>query len=337
MKKNLLYIGNKLSDHGMTVTSIETLGILLENEGYTIVYASSKKNKILRMLDMIFKTISNSRKVDFVLIDTYSTSNFWFAFLISQLCRLLNLKYIPKLHGGNLPHRLSKSPFFCKMIFKNAYKNIAPSNYLMEAFQNKNYAEIIYIPNTIEIQNYRYKPREKIEPKLLWVRSFTAIYNPEMALMVLLELKKEFPNAQLCMVGPDKDGTLVNTIQLAKNLKLNVNFTGKLSKDKWAKLSEQYDIFINTTHLDNTPVSVIEALALGLPVVSTNVGGIPFLLEDKITAILVNDNDVAAMVNGIKEIINNKQLKDHLIHNGLNLIQEFDWEKVKNKWIEILK
>lgn len=335
--KSILYIGNKLSEYGLTVTSIDTLGLLLENEGYKMQYASTKKNKISRMLDMFYKTISKFRHIDYVLIDTYSTSNFWYTFFISQLCRILKLKYIPILHGGNLPNRLNNNPFLCKMIFKNAYKNIAPSNYLFKAFNDKNYAEIIYIPNTIELQNYHFKIRKIIEPKLLWVRSFTAIYNPEMAIKVLLELKSEFPNAELCMIGPDKDGTLPKIKQLANNLKLKVNFTGKLSKKDWTKLSEDYDIFINTTHYDNTPVSVLEALAMGIPVVSTNVGGIPFLLENRKNAILINDDDVSGMVSAIKEIINNSQLKDHLINNGLNLIQEFDWERVKNKWVEILQ
>ena len=97
--KSLLYIGNKLSDHGYTSTSIETLGTFLEGEGFHVLYASSKKNKVWRMFEMIIKTIKYAKKVDYVLIDTYSTNNFWYAFIISQLCRIFNLKYIPYPHG----------------------------------------------------------------------------------------------------------------------------------------------------------------------------------------------------------------------------------------------
>jgi glycosyltransferase involved in cell wall biosynthesis len=336
MNINLLYIGNKLSKHGMTVTSIETLGILLNKEGYKLFYASTKRNKILRLFEMIFKTIQYRNKVDYVLIDTYSTHNFWYAFTVSQLCRVLSLKYIPKLHGGDLPNRIQRNPKLSEMIFKNAYKNIAPSSYLLEAFKNKGYAEILCIPNTIELQNYPFKIREIIAPKLLWVRSFSSIYNPEMAIKVFSVLKKEFPEAVLCMVGPDKDGTFPRIQTMAKKYKLEVNFTGKLSKSEWVTLSESYDIFINTTHFDNTPISVIEAMALGLPIVSTNVGGLSYLLENKQTALLVKDNDVKGMVLSIREIMNNKALKDDIIKNAYELVSEFDWEKVKNKWHEIL-
>lgn len=337
MKKNLLYIGNKLSEHGLTVTSIETLGVLLENEGYNLLYASTKKNKTVRLFDMLFTTLQNRNRIDYVLIDTYSTYNFWYAFFVSQLCRLLKLKYIPKLHGGLLPHRLVKNPKMCSMIFKNAYCNVAPSAYLLHAFQNRDFAKLLYIPNTIELHKYPFRSRPETLPKLLWVRSFTSMYNPEMALKVFYELKKEFPDCELCMVGPDKDGTLNKIQEMASQMQLDVFFTGKLSKEEWITLSKGYDIFINTTHFDNTPVSVIEAIALGLPVVSTNVGGITYLLEDRKTALLVDDDDVEGMVDAVKEFVNNKTLKEELVNNARHLIQDFDWEAVKSKWDEVLK
>ncbi|MBS7786393.1 glycosyltransferase family 4 protein [Flavobacterium sp. CYK-55] len=336
MKPRLLYIGNKLSKHGITVTSIETLGALLESEGYDVIYASSVKNKTLRLIDMLIKTFYHRNQVDFVLIDTYSTHNFWYAFLVSQLCRLLRLKYIPKLHGGDLPNRLKRSPVMSRMIFKNAYCNVAPSAYLLEAFSNKGYATIHYIPNTIELENYPFKKREQIKPRLLWVRSFASIYNPGMAIEVYRLLKNEFPDAALCMVGPDKDGSFDKVRQMAKKLNLDVFFTGKLSKKDWIKISEQYDIFINTTHFDNTPVSVIEAMALGLPIVSTNVGGITYLLDDQKTALLVSDSDAPAMIEAVKKILTDKALLEHLVHNAQYLVQDFDWTKVKTKWNTLL-
>jgi len=334
--RNLLYIGNKLSSHGVTMTSIESLGQLLENEGYHLWYASSKKNKALRLIDMISKTIRYAKKSDYVLIDTYSTSNFWYAFVISQLCRILHVKYIANLHGGNLPNRLMNNPLLCRMIFENAHKNVAPSNYLLRAFENRGFAELLFIPNTLEIQNYSFKQREKLRPKLLWVRSLASIYNPEMALQVLGQLQNDFADASLCMVGPDRENKLTELQQIADVNNLNVRFTGKLSKSEWIELSAEYDIFINTTHFDNTPVSVIEAMALGLPVVSTNVGGIPYLLENRKTGMLVNDNDAGAMVSAIKELIYDDSLSNQIIGHALDLVEKFDWSIVKTKWNEIL-
>ena len=336
-KPNLLYIGNKLSIHGNTATSIETLGSFLENEGYFIYYASCKKNKIIRMIHMFYSTLKYSRKIKYVLIDTYSTQNFWYAFIISQLCRILNLKYITKLHGGNLPNRLIQNPFYCKLIFKNAYKITAPSGYLLDAFKNSNYNDIIYIPNTIEVNSYPFLKRKNESPKLLWVRSFSKIYNPKMAILVASILKKDFLNITLCMVGPDKENLLKECIEYAKELNISVTFKGKLKKEEWIELSQDFTIFINTTHFDNTPVSVIEAMALGLPVVSTNVGGISYLLKNKENALLVNDNDAIAMTEAIKELYFNYDLANKISINARNYVENFDWNKVKYEWLKILK
>ena len=110
-----------------------------------------------------------------------------------------------------------------------------------------------------------------------------------MAIEVLKELKNTYPNAALCMVGPDKDGTQADVQQLIKRYQLHdsVEITGVLSKEDWHKKSEDFDIFINTTNVDNTPVSVIEAMALGLPVVSTNAGGLPYLINNGKDGILI--------------------------------------------------
>jgi glycosyltransferase involved in cell wall biosynthesis len=334
---NLLYIGNKLSDHGYTSTSIETLGSFLEAEGFSVKYASSQKNIFLRMLEMVFVTLRYAKKVDYVLIDTYSTKNFWYAFIISQICRLFRVKYIPKLHGGDLPNRLKKSPYWCNLIFKNAYQNIAPSPYLFESFKDNGYSNLIHIPNSIELEKYEFQTRKFDVPRILWVRSFSQIYNPILAVKVLLALKKQFPTAELCMVGPKKDESFDATVAFAKEHDVAVTFTGKLTKAEWADLSKNYNLFLNTTHFDNTPVSVIEAMALGLPVVSTNVGGIPFLLQHEKNALLVADNDLEAMVFQIERLFSEPALTDVLVANAHNLVKGFDWNVIRKQWIDLLR
>jgi len=334
--KSLLYIGNKLSRHGVSVTTIETLGPLLENEGYTVYYTSSKKNLVFRMLDMLWSIVKFRKKIDLVVIDTYSTSSFWYAFLTSQLVRILKIDYLPILHGGNLPDRLRNNPRLCKMLFGNACKNAAPSNYLLHHFELNGFNNTVFIPNAIEIDNYTFKERKTVAPHLLWVRSFAKIYNPNMAVEVLQQLRESYPEASLCMVGPDKDGSMEATKMLAAEYGLEVIFTGKLSKKEWTALSENYSIFINTTHFDNTPVSIMEAMALGLPVISTNVGGIPYLLKDADDALLVHDNSVDQMVAAITTLCENEILVQTLSRNARAKAESFDWSNVKKLWKDII-
>lgn len=334
--RNLLYIGNKLSRHGVTPATIETLGPLLEQEGFNVLYSSSQKNKGLRLIAMLW-SVFQYRESDYVLIDTYSTANFWYAFATSQLCRFFKIKYIPILHGGNLSFRLKKNPKICGMIFKNSFHNVAPSLFLINEFKAEGYDNVIHIPNAIELDKYPFLEREKAVPNLLWVRSFAKIYNPIMAVQVFAALKKKYPEATLCMVGPEKDGSLSATKQKAKDLNVEVFFTGKLPKQDWIDLSKNYSVFINTTHFDNMPVSVIEAMSLGLAVVSTNVGGIPFLLENEEESLLVPDNDIDKMVEAIVRLIEEPELFRKITTNSMKKTKQFEWQEVKLKWLTILK
>ena len=333
----LLYLGNQLSKHGFNKTTIETLGLQLEQEGFGVYYASNKKSFPFRMLDMMWSVVLYRKQVSYILIDTYSTKAFWYAFLCSQLARFFNIKYIPILHGGDLPNRLKKNPMLCRVLFSNAYKNVAPSGYLKQAFEKEGFKNVIYIPNTIEIEKYEFKLRTELTPNLLWVRAFASIYNPKMAVKVLQQLQKQYPSATLTMVGPDKDGSLQTTKDFAKSLGITVNFSGQLTKEEWWELASKHDIFINTTHFDNTPVSVMEAMALGLPVISTNVGGIPFLLTNEQNALLVPDNDITAMTNAVLDLLENKPKNNLLITNARTFIEQMDWKLVKQSWVSILK
>lgn len=287
------------------------------------------------MADMLQTVVRNKNWADVVIIDTYSTINFYYAVIVGFLCRKFNIPYIPILRGGNLPERLEKSKKLCQTLFKNAYKNVVPSAYLFEAFKNKNIQNLIYIPNTIPLENYDFKKREKVTYRLFWVRSFAALYNPEMALEVVETLQNEGKNVSLCMVGPDK-GSMEKCEKIAREKGLSVTFTGLLDKKSWHKLSEEYDIFINTTNFDNTPISVIEAMALGLPVVSTDVGGLPFLIENAVTGILTPAKDAQTMADAITALVQNPDKMQHIANQARRQVEEFDWEVAKYKWNELL-
>ncbi len=298
--------------------------------------ASSKKNKVLRLIDMLFSVIGERDRVSFVLIDTYSTQNFYYAVILSRFCRFFDLNYIPILRGGNLPARLKNNPSLTRKLFGGAYTNVAPSHYLLEAFREMGYDNLTYIPNTIAISNYPFKRRQSVQPKLLWVRSFAALYHPMLAVKVLELLISKGFEASLCMVGPEKDGSLQQCKSYAERHALPISFTGKLEKSEWIDLAASFDIFMNTTTVDNTPVSVIEAMALGLPVVSTNVGGIPYLLEHNRDALLVPPNNEEVFASEIERLVAHPELAHSLSQAGRDKVAQFDWENVKHLWMRLL-
>ena len=115
-----------------------------------------------------------------------------------------------------------------------------------------------------------------------------------------------------------------------------VTFTGMLPKTEWIELSQNYDIFINTTNLESFGVSVIEAAACGLPIVTTNVGELIYLYKDGEDALLVEKDDAHNMVKKITSIIEDKILAENLSKQARKKAEGFEWETVKLQWDNLI-
>ena len=332
LHKKVLYFGNMLSKYGKTPTSVETLGEKLSEIAIVKRY-SEKKGQLARMLDFFFATIRFGPKVNFVLIDTYSTFAFYYAFFISVFLKLFRVNYIPILHGGNLPFRLERSKWMSKFLFRNAFINVAPSGYLRTSFEKAGFS-VLQIPNYIDIQDYPFLQRDSVRPRILWVRSFHRIYQPDLAIQVFDRLRIHFPEAKLCMVGPDKDGSLERCKRLAadKGLQEAVHFTGRMDKKDWIALSGEFDIFLNTTSVDNTPVSVMEAMALGMIVVTTKVGGIPWLFENERHGFMVDMPFEDEIINKLLTILDQKNNYSNISSQARKKAEEWDWGIISGQW-----
>lgn len=319
-----------------TPTTINTLTPKLKDI-LPIKVASPFKNRVLCFLDLL-RTCIRAGVSDLVFIHTYSTRAFYYAWACGMVCYLRGIKYIPYLHGGSLPERMKRNNRLLNNYFIKASAIITPSMYLKSAAEKQAFGPVRLIPNFINLQEYTYRQRPQLKPKILWVRSFHQIYNPEMAVRVIAKLTADFPDVKLCMVGPDKDGSMHRCQELAAELKVSgrVTFTGHLPKEQWVGLANNYDIFINTTTIDNTPVSVIEAMAMGLAVVSTNVGGIPYLLKHGSTARLVESNDVSTMASEIRFLIRNKCHAALQMHKARRQVEALSWEQIAPQWMKLL-
>jgi glycosyltransferase involved in cell wall biosynthesis len=156
-----------------------------------------------------------------------------------------------------------------------------------------------------------------------------------LAVKVLASLIQEFPEVRLIMGGPDKDGTTLKQFQSAtEKLKVTdrVQIVGAIPHEKVGDFFNEGDIFLNTTFFDNTPVSVLEAMACGLCVVSTNVGGIPMLIKNEQEALLVPPDDVNAMTQAVRRLLLDPQLASQISGGGRTKVEAFDWSEILPKW-----
>ncbi|MGB8214203.1 MAG: glycosyltransferase family 4 protein [Anaerolineales bacterium] len=236
-----------------------------------------------------------------------------------------------------MPTFVSLFPGWTQHVLSRAKILVAPSTFLPRALRPYGW-QVRVIPNAIDISQYPFRHRQTVSPALLWMRSFYPYYNPEMAVRVLARLRDWYPSASLVMAGKDK-GFQSQIIHSADVLGLagNVHFPGFLEFAEKIQAYDQADIFISTNSVDNTPVSILEAWAMGLPVVSTANGGIADLVKDGETGLLIPDDDDAAMARAIRELVETPGLAERLARQGREHVKGFSWEVIQPQWEAIFR
>ena len=333
--ERVLYLGNKQFSFSRVKSMMETLEPFL-SEISNLTTASDKKNQYFRMLDMLYHFFRYGIKSEKIIIDVYSTRAFIFAFILGALTNLFRKKYILILHGGNLPYRYQKNPRIVTWLFDRAHHIIAPSHYLALFFRKKGF-NVQIIPNIIELKEYPNYERKHIRPRILALRGFGKPYNPLMTLRAINQFKKTYTNINLLMLGNEDEYYYKDVLQFIQENKLQtfVEIRPKMPKKDWIRLSRDFDIMVSNPVIDNTPVSLIEGMALGMCVVSTSVGGVPYLFTDKECG-LVDSNDHEALADKIAEILESPDYAKQLSKHGRIKAEEFDWEHIKPLWIDLL-
>jgi glycosyltransferase involved in cell wall biosynthesis len=337
MKSNLLLVGSFLAAAGANRSIGEELADRLSQEGYSVILTSERRSRLLRLFDMLATTWRRRNDYEVAYVEVYSGPAFLWAELVCLALKLIHKPYVLALHGGNLPAFAKRWPGRVRRLLESAHKVTAPSSYLRDALRRYQ-SDIALIPNPVEIDQYSFRLRSKPVPHLIWLRAFHALYNPQIAPLIVEKIRQSFPEIKLTMVGPDKgDHSLQATRDLIETLGLetSIEIIPGVPKAQVPDILSQSDIFINTTTVDNTPVSLIEAMACGLCIVSTNVGGLPYLVDHGREGLLLPPNDVDAMAVAIHRIMTEQGLAGSLSRNARSKAENFSWEKILPVWMDL--
>ena len=152
--------------------------------------------------------------------------------------------------------------------------------------------------------------------------------------LVISVLQSKYPEAKMYIIGdgPEKDViiALVNKLSLE-----NVEFIGNVANEKVPEYFDMSDILINSSNVDNMPGSIIEAFAAGVVVVSTDVGGIPYMVENKVTGLLCGINQFEALGNAMLQVVDNPQQSCQMTKNAMQQIKKLEWHMIKQEWLQL--
>lgn len=318
-------------------TAEDRIAEMFAREGIHTITSSSSRNRLSRLFNSVATVILKRKKYEIAIVPLFGT---WPSFLwqevVTRLLKIFHKKIILVIHGGSIPSRINKGATRFFRSLKRAHVLIAPSSYMCYYFLNKNF-KVNVIENPIDLSQYRFQFKEIIRPRIIWMRAFTDIYNPQMAIRVAKKLSEKYPDFEMVMAG--KDGPLTQTIKaMVKENGLcdKIIFPGYINMKEKLQFAKDYDIYICTNKIDNAPVSLIEFMSLGLPVVSVNVGGIPYMITDEKNGLLVNENDDEAMFEKICSLIEQPFLARLIYSNAYEYAQRYDEKNVIQKWRDLI-
>jgi glycosyltransferase involved in cell wall biosynthesis len=276
------------------------------------------------------------RRADVVHIFSASYSSFLLAPLPAVLiARLLGRPTILNYHSGEAPDHLQRSGIARHVMRHWVDLNVVPSTFLRDVLARFTIAAQV-VPNTIDLRRFAYRSRDPLRPRLLCTRNFEPLYNVASVLRTFGRVQQRYPDATLTLVGGGSQEPMLR--QLAEQLKLHgVTFAGRVPPSAIARYYADADIYVQAPAIDNMPLSVLEAFASGLPVVSTGVGGIPTIVTHGLHGLLAPGDDDDAMAAHIATLLETPDYARQLAAAAYATCAKYEWPVVRDGWLAMYR
>lgn len=249
------------------------------------------------------------------------------------VAKLRGVPAIVNYRGGQADEFLAGAPGYVLRMLAGASQRVTPSSFLLRVFRKHGLtAEII--PNIIDLSRFK-DSAAHAQPgslQLIVTRNLEAIYDIPTAMKAFALVRAQHPTAKLTVAGSGPELGALRQLAASLDIDQAVHFAGPIENANIASLYASADIMLNPSTADNMPISILEALASGVPVVSTDAGGIPDLVEHGRTALLVHVGDAQAMAQAVLRLVADPALQARLREQGLQEVAHYAWPQVRDQW-----
>ena len=212
---------------------------------------------------------------------------------------------------------------------------VVPTNFLRDIFAEHG-VEARVIPNVVDVGVFAPDAIVRVAsdaPHVIVTRNLETIYGVDVALRVAARLRAVFPRLRMSIAGSGPERAALEALSASLGLADTVRFTGRLEVAQMAALYREADVVLNTSRVDNTPNALLEAAASGVPIVSTDAGGIPYLLQHGKTAWLAPVDSAEELAAGVERVLNDESLRKSMREAGLTLANSCSWPVVRAQWL----
>jgi L-malate glycosyltransferase len=262
------------------------------------------------------------------------SASYW-SFVLAPLPAILagrafGKRVVLHYHSGEAADHLARWGGLVHPWLRLADEIVVPSEFLRGVFAEYGYRTRV-IPNVVDAARFRYRERSPLRPRLLSTRSLEQDYRVNNTIEAFALLKGQYPDATLIVAGRGSQETPLR--QLAASLGVDgIRFAGGVAPSDIVGLYEDADILVNSSVVDNQPVSILEAFAAGLPVVSTGPGDIPAMLAHGGAGLLVPSDDPAAMAKALATLLDDPDSARARARRARLELDRFTWPGVRAAW-----
>jgi L-malate glycosyltransferase len=257
------------------------------------------------------------------------------------IARLRGCPVVVNYRGGEADAFLQRAADWVRPSLRRSAALLVPSGFLEAVFQRHGFGSTV-VPNVINLDRFgvadgRTTPSGCRAPTVLVARHLEPIYDNKTALRAFALLAARYPAAQLVIAGSGPEAEMLAALADHLGIAQAVRFTGRIDNSAMAALYREADIMLNPSLVDNMPNSVLEALAGGVAVVSTDVGGVPYLVEHRRSALLVPPQNPQAMADAMLLLLGEPDLKERLRQAGLQLAEQYTWTQVRPRLLQVYR
>ncbi len=239
--------------------------------------------------------------------------------------------------GGEAQVFFDRSYRWVRPAMQRAAAIVVPSAYLQQVFRSFGW-EAEVVPNIIDRRVFhpaQESPGGTEAPLFVITRNLEQIYGIATAIEALAICRDRglAPLLEIAGSGPEEEHLREQCRELG--VESRVRFLGRLERDEVVALYHRAFAMLNPTTVDNMPNSILEALACGVPVISSNVGGVPFIVTDQKTALLVPVGDSAALADAMERLMTDESLGKSMTKQGFESICEYEWTQVAPRWLSV--
>jgi len=264
-------------------------------------------------------------------------ASYW-SFLLAPVpaiiaARLSGKRVVLNYHSGEADDHLARWGVLVHPWLRLVDEIVVPSEYLQGVFTRHGY-QVRVIRNVVDTSGFRYRERIPLRPRLLSNRNLEPHYRIDNTLEAFALLKGQYPDATLTVAGYGSEEGRLRRLAASRGTS-GIRFVGRIEPSAMPDVYDAADIFVNSSAVDNQPVSVLEALAAGLPVVSTGTGDIATMVQDGETGLIVPSGDPAAMAKAVIGLLENPDRALLIARRARREVEKYTWPQVREAWAAI--